>query len=55
MANLDNIKNSYGLTIEALGRSPIVEITMNEFYMGRNSMRLLVDTLGAEEKLESRS
>jgi len=51
MTNLDNIKNSYGLTIEALGRFPIVGITRNEFNMGRNSMRLLVDTLGAEENL----
>jgi hypothetical protein len=51
MKNSNDNKTLYGLKIETFGKSPIVEITEDEFVLARDSMRLLIDALEAEEGL----
>jgi len=51
MTNSNGSKIVYGLTIEVLGKSPIIEITQDEFNLVRNSMNLLIDALCNEESL----
>jgi len=51
MRNSNDDKTTYKLTIDALGRSPVIAITRDEFHTAKNSMNLLIDSLEAEEGL----